>query len=295
MIDPAHDDDPSRLPVSGAPGIDTTNDADANIDAEILRLMVTMGVRPDVAALSTYVLPDLTPAGPEPDERRGPATAPDRAAAVRALRTLLDYGASHAREAYEHVVDAISEAAVLDENQLYQARRHAERKRHLIRSTTLLGTDDLVALMPDRLSRDSNTARTLATLRDRGEVLGVKLKGDWRYPAAQFDRRGEVHAALVPVLMRARKQGYDGWETLHWLTTPRPVHLAPVVPGRPLEPSRDVRSLDDIAVAARARHEAEPPEADGPAVAPFALLAAGDMPAFERLARRWLGDPPGGE
>ena len=51
--------------------------------------------------------------------------------------------------------------------------------------------------------------------------------------------------------------------------------------GMPLELSPDVRSLDDIAAAARARHEAEPPEADGSAAA-----SVGDRSGPVRAAER---------
>ena len=223
------------------------------------------------------------------DRDRTVPVPPGREDAERALRTLVDFSAARAREGYDRVVDALGEAPALGEDQLYQAREHATRKRWLMDHERLLSTEELVRLMPDRVPAGGNASRSLQGLRNRDELLGVRLMRDWRYPACQLDARGEVHAALPPVFAEARRQGYTAWEVLFWLAAPGAPGAVPVAAGRPLEPVDEPETVEDIARRAVALHEDDPP---APAlVRPASLLAAGEAGAFRRLAARWLGEP----
>jgi len=213
---------------------------------------------------------------------------PDRESAERALRTLLDFSAAREREGYDRVVDALGEAPALDGNQLHQAQEHAVRKCWLIDHEPLLSTEELVRLMPDRVAAGGNASRTLQGLRDRDELLGVRLMRDWRYPACQLDARGEVHVALPPVFAEARRQGYTPWEVLFWLAAPGAPTSMPIVAGRPLEPAGESETLEDIARRAVALHENDPPAPD--LVRPASLLAANETEAFRHHAARWLGE-----
>ena len=214
---------------------------------------------------------------------------PDRAEAERALQTLVDFSAARERDDYDRLVETLVQSPTVDANRLHQARLHAERKRHLIETEVLLGTDELVRLMPDRIRAGGNASRTLQGLRDRHELLGVRLMREWRYPACQLDAQGEVFAALPAVLRIAHAQGYTPWEVLHWLAAPGPAPAGPVVPGRALEPTGTGETLGEIARRAIAQHANDPlPPAP---VRPIAVLAGGDVATFEHLAGRWLGVP----
>ena len=216
------------------------------------------------------------------------ADAPSADELGRAVRTLLAHAAVRRRDEWEHVRDALVEVPSLDEDRLYQAHRHAERKRWLLARVPLLGTTELVELMPDRIAADRNTARVLARWRGEGQVLGVPIKRDWRYPAAQLDARGAVHAALLPVLARARAAGYDDWEILYWLARPRAVP-ADAVAGRPLDVPDDA-SLEAIAARAADRQANDATAASAAASpSPFERLAVDDIVGFERVADAWLG------
>ncbi len=222
------------------------------------------------------------------DRYRTVPVPPGREDAEQALRTLVDFSATRDREGYDRVVDALGEAPALDENQLYQAQEHAARKRWLIDHERLLSTEELVRLMPDRVPAGGNASRTLQGLRDRDELLGVRLMRDWRYPACQLDARGEIHAALKPALAEARRQGYTPWEMLFWLAAPGAPAWVPIVAGRPLEPAGELETLEEIARRAVVLHEDDPAAPE--LVRPASLLAAGETEAFRRLAARWLGE-----
>lgn len=226
------------------------------------------------------------------DRDRVVEASPDPAALRQAFRILVDFSATRDRDQYESVVDAVSRATALGANQFHQARLHGERKRWLIDHVRLLITEELVELMPDRIAPGGNAARALKGLRERDEVLGVRVMRDWRYPADQFDARGEVHAALPDVLAEARRQGYTPWEVLYWLFAPSTSDVK-AVPGRRLSPATVTEeSLEQLARRAVQAQRAEPEPNVDDAVRPIALLADGDTDTFTRLSRYWLGPAP---
>lgn len=187
---------------------------------------------------------------------------------------------------WDQLVELLSRAPSIDEDQLYQAYRRAADQRELMASVKMLGAQDLRSLMPDLLSSKGGETRSLEDLRSRGELLGVLIRGTWRYPADQFDQC-RVREPLPEVLSRARARGYDEWEILHWLTTPRVSDVPDVEPGRPIDGLGANASLDDIVSHAAGDDEAR--KTDPPMGSPFEWLARGGIDAFRAAASRWLG------
>ena len=178
------------------------------------------------------------------------------------------------------------DSAALDADQLYQAQRHAALRRWVLEHVPLLGPGEIGQLLVDRVGADSDAARNVERLRGDGELVAIPFESGWRYPAAQLDRCGRVHAALPDVVQRAAAQDYERWELVYWLARPTE-HRAPVALGRPLEGEHRFDSIEamyDVIVE-------ETPTADPvrPGPSPFALLAAGDANAFDEAVRRWLG------
>ena len=194
-------------------------------------------------------------------------------------------------EQWERAVEGLQDSPTLDADQLYQAQQHATLRRWVLDEVELLGPGEIAALLPHRVGTDSNVARAIDKLRERGELLAVRYKDVWRYPSDQITPKGEVHAPIPGVVVRARAQGYDPWEIVYRLArpieTPPPVHV-----GRPLEHDGKTLSLDELFAAAgelvSASAVAEPVHADT-CPSPFELLAAGDDDAFDRAVLDWLG------
>ena len=149
----------------------------------------------------------------------------------------------------------------------------------------------MAALLPHRVGTDSNVARAVDRLRERGELLAVRYKDVWRYPSGQISAKGEVHASIPGTVTRAQAQGYDLWEIVYRLARPTETP-PPVFVGRPLEHDGKTLSLDALfAAAGELVPESAAPDsalADiGPS--PFEMLAADDDDAFERAVLDWLG------
>lgn len=178
------------------------------------------------------------------------------------------------------------ESSSLDADQRYQARRHAALKRWVIEHVHVLEPGELARLIPDRVGRATNTGRVVERLRKRNELPALPCKSGWRYPAAQIDGRGRVHAPLPRLIARATAQDYEPWEIVYWLARPTEVHAPPVV-GRAPEPARRYESLDDMWQAAVEDAPPQPPPTWGPS--PFTLLAAGELDRFAEVATAWLG------
>ena len=250
-------------------------------EAVLLRLSLIDTVSAlDVSRLTAVV-------GTEPPRLLSTSHGPTPEELERAVRTLVEHAASAHRDRWEAVVDLLADTPALDADRLYQAQRHAEHKRWLLSHVRLLGTGDVVDLMPDRFGAGRNASRVLERLRADGTLLGVVVGRDWRYAADQFDARGEPHAALAPLVREARAQGYDAWEILHWLARPCTTLPVEVEPGRPIDGLDPDASLDEI-VSAAAESDGAAPRPD-PLPSPFAWLARGDTEHFERAAAGWLG------
>ena len=210
-----------------------------------------------------------------------PGTTPDETTARIVRRPV-----PHRREQWDAAVEGLMGSPSLEIDQLYQAQRYAALKRWVMDHVNVLEPGELAALIPDRVGRDSNTSRTVERLRKRHELLALPYKSGWRYPAAQVDRRGQVHAALPAVVARASRDGYEPWEIAYWLARPTEIH-PPVVPGRAPEGDFREATIEQMMDAAIAGAPRQPPVVPGPS--PFELLAAGELSGFERAVRRWLG------
>jgi hypothetical protein len=66
-----------------------------------------------------------------------------------------------------------------------------------------------------RISRQAVDKRRRA-----GQVLALRVAGDWRYPAAQIGAAGEIPAGLPAVLAEAAALGMGPWSVLDFLVTP---------------------------------------------------------------------------
>jgi len=249
-----------------------------NASAQVAALGVMEAASDILSGLPPEAWSDLDPTA-------RPADPPDERALRQAVRTLLDHLDSTRRARRDEIVELLCTAPSMDEDRLYQAYRRAADQRQLMTSVAMLGTQELAALMPDRLPSGSNLPRALERLRAQGKLLGVQVRGNWRYPAAQFDARGQVSGLLSETLLRAVARGYDEWETLHWLATPRTAAAADVEPGCPIEGLGADASLDEI--VSRALSDGEVP-IDPPMETPFEWLARGGLDRFRTAANRWL-------
>jgi|GEM_PF-4676883 len=254
-------------------------DAQAGDAAACVTVLGAVEAASDIlAGVTPEALLELDPA----TRRTGP---PDEQALGDAVRTLFDHVVSTRQGRRDELVELLSHSPSIDEDRLYQARRRAEDQRRILASVEMLGTHDLVSLMPDRLNGESNLPRALERLRKQGRLLGVPVRGNWRYPVAQFDERGQVNQPLSDALRRAAARGYDEWEILGWLSTPRSSALSAVEPGRPLEQLATGATLE--AIVSGALLDGDPP--DEPSMCtPFEWLARGDWDEFEAAAERWL-------
>lgn len=211
---------------------------------------------------------------------------PSREEAGAALRTLLRYSSAHRAQAWQRAVDGLVDSASLDVDQLYQAQRHAALRRWVLEHVPLLSPGEMGRLLVDRVGADSNTARRVERLRREGELVAIPFKSGWRYPAAQLDRRGRVHAALPELVRRATAQDYEPWEIVYWLARPTERRV-PAAVGRPLVGGRRFDSVEAMYAAIAEETPGADPVRPGPS--PFALLAAGEEDAFGEATRHWLG------
>ena len=215
----------------------------------------------------------------------GPIDAPDEHEVSEAVRTLLRYGASRSQEAFARAVDGLGAGAGLDADRLYQARLHAELRRRVIAESDLLSASEIARLLPDRAGVDSNTGRAIDRLRERGELVAVKVREQWRYPSGQVSAKGRVFDPLPTLVRSARAQRYDDFELVAWLISPTRRTPAPYVGspicegGPPLTPDEILERVDGPVAA----------ETLAPGPSPFELLAAGDLDGFARARTDWLG------
>lgn len=226
-------------------------------------------------------------ADPELAMATDPLDAPSDTELDAALRTVVRHLKARRQDEWERAVEGLADSVTLDPDQLYQAQRYAALKGWVLEHVPLAEPSALAALIPERVGRDTNTARTIERLRADGQLLAVPYKRGWRYPLAQIDRRGRVHAPIPALLARATEQGYDPWEIVHFLARPT-VTYPPLVVGTAVADARALDSLDALVDAAVEHAPEQSPPTLGPS--PFERLAAGDEAGFARAARHFLGE-----
>ena len=231
-------------------------------------------------------LADLELPGADSTSALEAGPAPTETEVGDAFRTVLRHVRARRRDEWERAVDGLLDSPSLEPDQLYQAQRHAALKRWVLEHVPMVESSAFAALVPDRVGRDTNTARVIERLRGERQLLAVPYKRGWRYPVAQVDRRGRVHQAIPALLERAFEQHYESWEIVRFLARPV-LHYPPVVVGRAVPSDRPFESLDELVDAAMANAPRQAPPTQGPS--PFELLAAGDDTAFERAVERFLG------
>ena len=231
------------------------------------------------------------PARPTSETDADEIEAPSEEEVSRAVDTLMRLSAARADEQWERAVEGLHDSPTLDADRLYQAQQHATLRHWVLDEVDLLGPGEIAALLPHRVGTDSNVARAVDRLRERGELLAVRYKDVWRYPSDQISAKGEVHASIPGTVVRARAQGYDPWEIVYRLARPTETP-PPAFVGRPLEHDGRTLSLDALFAEAG---ELVPDSASAESVqteigpSPFEMLAAGDDDAFERAVLDWLG------
>jgi hypothetical protein len=131
-------------------------------------------------------------------------------ALAQALEAATDFGA---------VASALSSSgipkAVLDLDPLVDAlaRGATERDRLATQAGGLLSAVEAGRALG--ISRQAVDKR-----RRGGQLLAVKVAGDWRYPAIQIDVDGQVSRLLPAVLEDGANVGMTGWAMLDFLLAP---------------------------------------------------------------------------
>jgi len=124
-------------------------------------------------------------------------SAPTGAGAV--ARLLVDAATLGAAGALEPLADAIA--------------RGAEARTDLVQRSGGLLTAAQMGAVLGGISRQAVDKRRRA-----GQLLGVRVGADWRYPAVLADRDGSVPDGLATVVQAMRDSG--PWATLDFLLTP---------------------------------------------------------------------------
>ena len=201
--------------------------------------------------------------------------------------------------AYNHLIEALSQATsgewtttvdtltycpTLDQDQVIQAQKHAEEKRRLLKEYTFCTASKFSDLLATFLEESSNKPRTLARWLKENKLLGMKIKGDWHYPAIQVNNKGEFYKNLPQLIPRAVQAGYTHWEIMSWLVSPFTIEMEHEV-GKPLENLETLQSPGDVMRAIKALPDPEAPIQ----VIPLKLLQGNENTAFKKTAGQWLG------
>ena len=132
-------------------------------------------------------------------------------ALARALEAPTDFGALASA-----LGDTVLAGPALDLDPLADAlaRGTAERERLALVAGGLLSAEQAGRALGG-ITRQAVDKRRRA----RG-LLAVRVAGDWRYPAVQFNDDGEVLPGLPAILEAAEASGMAGWATLDFLLAP---------------------------------------------------------------------------
>jgi len=119
--------------------------------------------------------------------------------------------------------------------------RLLRERENIIRTVPMLDAEELARLRGSQASQHRALAKRW---RDSGELLGVKVGREFRYPEFQFDpRSGQLRPQMAHILalLHAGEDDADGWRAMHWfyaragtLYGERPFELFPDEPERVL-------------------------------------------------------------
>ncbi len=138
-----------------------------------------------------------------------------------------------------------------EDGQAAQAResaveRLAEERERIIETVPMLDATQLARLRGSRAREHRALAQRW---RDSGELLGVRVGREFRYPEFQFDpRSGQIRPQMTGILARVRagEDDPDGWRAMHWffaragtLGGERPWEVFPSSPDRVLMAARE--------------------------------------------------------
>lgn len=191
---------------------------------------------------------------------------------------------SNTSSAWDAVVETLASHAQFDAAQIYQAKRHADSQRRLLRDYSFLNATEFTALLPAYLDQTAHASRTLSRWRDQHRVIAMQVKGDWYYPAFQISPNADLYPELETLIAQATAQEYDAWEIMNWLTNPADLPSAPFV-GKPLTLGTDAKTEGEILNAILADVGVDEAET----AVPVDLLTSGDTDTFQQLTQRWLG------
>lgn len=138
-------------------------------------------------------------------------------------------------------------------------QRLAEERVRIIETVPMLDAAGLAQLRGSLAKEHRALAQRL---RDSGELLGVKIGREFRYPEFQFDATsGQIRPQMAEILARVRsgEEDPDGWRAMHWffaragtLAGDRPWEVFPSDPDRVLEGARaEFFDVDPVPEAAR--------------------------------------------
>lgn len=202
----------------------------------------------------------------------------------KAFAVLLGFADSAHRQQWDAAVEALMDFPSLNDDQLYQAHQHAKEKRRLLLSYNFLNAKELADLLPDKLSLGKNLGRTLARWVDEHWLLGMQVRGSWKYPAIQINNQGEIFPQLPALIKSAVAAGYNHWEIMSWLLRPTK-NQEDVVVGKPLPDFNLDTPVDELFELAQDAAESEHPLYD----TPIHLLRTGQNDVLQRVLREWLG------
>ena len=192
------------------------------------------------------LLKELQPQG---DEVLGLAPGSGKRAA-QWLQEYLHVLAKHAPSHGKGIANANERKVTADDRAAVMSARRA-----LLDRVDSLTSEELAKR---RDSFTSNASQLAADLRAKHDIFGVRIGKEWRYPAFQFEKRGEPKAVLRDIL-QALGEDARGWDTLQWFLSPHESLTSRQVSDRDqMNTGRPIDLLnvdpDSVLMAARAEH-----------------------------------------
>lgn len=125
----------------------------------------------------------------------------------------------------------------------------------------------------------------LDELCQNNELLCIQVRDECFYPKVIIDPSTlEIYSALPPVIMQARKEGYEDWEILDCLVTEVEIPTGEIYVGKPI----DYSSVEDLV------NKLDEPDTypdEYLSVIPMECLKNGDVELFDRFVNTWLREP----